>query len=270
LKTEGFQVSVEFGQFTARDLKVAGNIQVWLIDELDQSAKPGKIMKREYAYKDSAAKDVNEQFTDITQSGPGTDFRFVGGLTPAAIGDDVPGTSTPVFVKIPQLFSRDELSHFREGKRDEALLAIDEISATTSHEIGHVLASEPDAGHATGTFNKSRQSFPPRLMDALSVSNPWQIDKGIVVPRFANDKNYIEKSEIDELGGWPYVWNALVVPNVGDDKIIRRAEVTADGGMLVQYNFKNLGYADDEKINMIEFLKGIEMSQANNKWKRKH
>jgi len=175
-----------------------------------------------------------------------------------------------VFIKIPQRFSRDELTHFKEGKHEEGVRAIDEISATVSHEIGHVLRSEPGAGHAKGTFNESKQSFPPRLMDLESVRGAWQLEKGAAVPRFAHERNdFIEKEQIDELGGWPYVWKALVLPNFGDDKVIRSVEVTPDGGMIVYYNFENLGYAEDEKTNMIEFLKGIEMSKANNKWKRK-
>ena len=271
LGNEGFKVSVEFGQFSDTDLKVAGNIQVWMVSELEQSTKPGEVMKKHYGYKAAAADKVNEEFTNVTHPGPGHDFKEVGGITPRQIDDSVPGTSEPVFIKVPEIFSRDELTHYKEGKdKQEAELGVDEISATTSHEIGHVLRSEPDAGHAKGSFNDSKQSFPPRLMDTIGARGGWTTDDTWASPRLStvmNDK--LSKEAIDKLGGWPYVWDKLVLPNVGVDKVIRRARVTPDGGMEVYYNFSNLGYAEEEKTNMVEFLKGIEMSQEQGKWKKK-
>jgi hypothetical protein len=270
LSDEGFQVSVEFGQFNKRELKIAANIQVWMVDELDQSSKPREIMTKQYGYKEGAAQDINKDFTNVTDPGPGKDFKTVGGITADQISDDVPGTSEPVFVKIPIVFRHDELNDFKSGNKEEAQLGIDEISATASHEIGHVLRSEPGAGHATGNFNEGKQSFPPQLMDKVSTRNPWQLEDGTPVPRFSTEANdTIEKEQIDKLGGWPHVRETLVLPNVGDNKIIRRYKVTDNGDLQVWYNEKNLGYAEDEKVNMIEFLKGIEMSQQNHKWDRK-
>jgi hypothetical protein len=266
LADQGFQVSVELGIFQPGELKVPGNIQVWLVDELDDANTTGKVMKGQYGYKDATAKAANESFADEHNTGPGHDFKQVGGITPPQIDDSAAGTSRPVFVKVPQLFSRDEISHFKEGKKEEAELGIDEISATTSHEIGHVLRAEPGGDHAKGKFNDSKQNFPPRLMDTVGARSPWKTSGESAVPRFsteANDK--LSKEDVDKLGGWPGVWDTLVLPNVGPEKVIRRAHVTEDGGLEVWYNFHNLGYEEDEKKNMTDFLQLIEMWQENNK-----
>jgi hypothetical protein len=269
LADEGFQVSVEFGKFSKRELRVPGNIQVWLIDELGEKTKPGKIMTEQYGYKASAAKDVNESFENVTDPGPGRDFKEVAGDTVTQIDDSVPGTSEPVFVKIPFIFRWDELTHYKQGNKPEAELGIDEISATVSHELGHVLRAEPGTGHVKGDFNDGKQSFPPRLMDTIGSRGGWTLSQGIASPRLSTDFNdRLSKEAIDKLGGWPYVWDKLVKPNVGNDKLIRYAHVTPDGGLEVMYNFRNLGYTSTEQSNMIEFLKGIEMSEQNNKWKR--
>jgi Domain of unknown function (DUF4157) len=274
LVDQGFQVTVEYGLFKKADLKTPGNIQVWLVDELDDEDTPGKIMKKLYGYKDKAANAANEGFKNITSPGPGEEFREVGGLTPDQIDDSVPGTDEPVFIKIPQMYSRDEISHYKEkgGDKQEAELGTDEISATTSHEIGHVLRSDLKDGnvvtHAKGNFNEGKQTFPPQLMDTVGSRGGWSTNDGSPSPRLSTAPNdHLTKVDIDKLGGWPFVWDKLVLPNVGNDKLIRKAHVTPDGGMDVWYNFKNIGYNEEEKTNITQFLEGIEMSQANHKWK---
>jgi hypothetical protein len=273
LGDEGFDVSVEFGQFTKSELKIPGNIQVWLVDELYEATRPGEIMTKQYGYNKAAAEAANKDFQNVTTPSPSEKFKETEGLTIDQIDDSVPGTSEPVFVKIPSIFSRDELWHYKEGKKEEAELGVDEISATLSHELGHVLRSEVDdnghATHAKGNFNEGQQTFPPRLMDVIGGRGGWATSEGFSSPRLSTDFNdRLSKGAIEKLGGWPYVWKKLVKPNVGDDKLIRYAHVTPDGGLEVMYNFRNIGYTDDEKSRMIEFLKGIEMSEQNHKWKR--
>ncbi len=272
LADQGFQVTVEFGRFKQADLKLPGNVQVWLVDELDDEDTPGKIMKKLYGYKDKAAAAVNEDFKNITSPGPGQEFKEVGGITPDQIDDSVPGTTEPVFIKIPQVYSRDEISHYTAGQKEEAELGTDEISATTSHEIGHVLRSDLKDGnvvtHAKGNFNDGKQTFPPQLMDTVGSRGGWSTSEGVASPRLSTAPNdHLSKGAVEKLGGWPFVWDKLVLPNVGNDKPIRRAHVTPDGGMDVWYNFKNIGYNEEEKTNITQFLEGIEMSQANHKWK---
>jgi len=273
LVDQGFQVSVEFGAFQKSDLKVPGNIQVWLVDELDDEDTPGQIMKKLYGYKDAAAKAANENFKNVISPGPGEEFKEVGGLTINQIDDSVPGTSEPVFIKVSSIFYRDEISDYKKGKKEEAELGIDEISATTSHELGHVLRSEPEAspnlGHAIGNFNDAKQTFPPDLMDKVGARGGWTTNEGTASPRLSTEPNdRLSKEAIDTLGGWDRVFNKLILPNFGDGKMIRRVRGAKDGAVDLWYNFKNIGYTDDEKNSMIEFLKGIEMSQANNKWKK--
>ena len=87
LKSDKIKVTISFGQFADKDLKVAGNIQVWLVPELDQSFAAGAVMKKKYKYSDKAAQDVNAEFADDpdrwARQGPATggwpDRRFNSG-----------------------------------------------------------------------------------------------------------------------------------------------------------------------------------------------
>jgi hypothetical protein len=260
LKSKNVLVSVSFGKFADADLKVAGNIQVWLVPEADEKFAAGEVMKRRYKYTDKAAQDVNDEFADDPTGGPGRDPRQTGGLT---VGDPVdtkdPRSSRPIFVKLRETFvSRSglatDISEYKAGRKAAAQARIDDLATTTLHELGHLFGAKhtegnlvPFPGPDVSQKLKFKQSFPPKIMDTVSLRGMGDKESGHEV---------ISDQDIEKLGGWKKFLTLLNHPS------IKRAEYKGDG-MHVWYDYTQLDFDDTQKESMKSFVEFIRQARNN-------
>ena len=255
LKSDKIKVTISFGQFADKDLKLAGNIQVWLVPELDQSFAAGAVMKKKYKYSDKAAQDVNAEFADDPTGGPGKDPQQAAGLTVGSTVDPKDAQSgRPIFVKLRESFvSRGglstDMSEYKAGRKVAAQERINDLATTTLHELGHLFGNKHTEGNLVPfTANdpksklKYKQSFPPKIMDTVSLRG-----------RPVNDGHeVITKEEIEKLGGWTKFLKLLEHPS------IKKAHLKGED-MEVWYDYSKLEFDEDQKTAMksfSEFLRG--------------
>jgi hypothetical protein len=243
-----FPVTVAWGQFKPAELKIAGNIQVWLVpDSAPDLADP--ILKA-YGYKKEAIKAAVDDLGNVRENTFDDDSqrRYTIGLTPTDTADQAndPMTARPVIVKVPAEFTEELTPPDGFAKAHPTATAsrrIGQIGDTILHEVGHDLNIAHAAGNigATSKSGGHEQSFPPDIMDEVTP-----VMKG----HYADAANIeLTKAEVESLGGAEKLRQSAVVQKVEIDQATKDAQVWIDP--------LKLKYSTDEQDVITRNLKNM-------------
>jgi RHS repeat-associated protein len=243
-------VDVKFGQFTDKDLKKEGNIQVTILPGWDDNALDRGLDNALRGYPESKLKESKDELKDQKGIGRSNPFKDKGDEKPQ---DRI---TRRILLKIPRIF-REAVLEFNRGNKKSAFEFLKRWAISTAHEIGHNLGLEHN--------QTADNSIPPNIMDK-KIPQPfwkdfWSQDDWSAKPQSAQQKEaqreQRRKEALENIApGWEISASDFKA-FVGSPVVLNGAALLGGWGLSgTRFNFNEEGsvfyWPDESKFNFTE------------------